>query len=183
MTHFLDIGAHVGNTFDRFLCKITEFDGATIWAFEPSPRHLPGLMATAERYSKRFQIKICPFGLWNGSALLRFWEKDDSQGDSFCSELNQTQNLAAGYELMIPVVSITEFIRTHIPPDDSITIKLDAEGAEYAILDDLKESHQLSQINKIMLEWHTCPQMQRYDAQQLTSIFQQLGCPLTRWMF
>jgi FkbM family methyltransferase len=181
MKHFLDIGAHVGNTFDRFLCKTDEFDGATIWCFEPSPRHLVGLMDTAERYSGRFDIRVCPFGLWNDDALFHLWQKDDSQGDSFLEVLNDTENVHEHYKLIVPVRAISDFIWHQIPRDETVVIKLDAEGAEYVILEDLKELVQAKQISRIMVEWHHCRGSERQA--QIEADYKALGLPLEQWMF
>src|SRR6266700_5424283 len=134
MNHFFDVGANIGQTFDDFLCPTKDFDGWTIWCFEPSPRHLPGLIERVSKERNRFSIKICPFGLWAATAIVRLFEKNDEQGDSFEEVLNNTSNLENGYEIHAAVFPLVGFISNVIGENDHATIKLDAEGAEYAIL-------------------------------------------------
>src|SRR5882757_10487405 len=114
MNHFFDVGANCGQTFDDFLCPTTEFDGWHIWCFEPSPRHLPALMEKCSSVADRFKISICPFGLWDYNGIRKLWEKDDPRGDSFGEHLNSTANLQRGWEMLVPVASISQFIPSRI---------------------------------------------------------------------
>ena len=53
-----------------------------------------------------------------------------------------------------PVI-LSSFIERNFKKDDYIVLKLDIEGAEFAVLEDLIEKRYLEYINKIFIEWHT----------------------------
>ncbi len=187
-SHFFDVGANVGQTFDQFLCQTNVYDGWTVWCFEPSPRHHAALLEKSQQMRDRFVVKVCPFGLSDRSAIIRFFEKDDAMGDSFeerLSGLRQTNNLSKGYEIMAPVFSICDFIKNMTKDNDLIHLKIDAEGAEYAILSDLSRSDNLrSRVKKLWVEFHGCDSDTKYGSRQdLENKFKELGLPIEGWMF
>ena len=74
MNYFFDIGANIGQTFDWFLAKTNEYDGWTVWCFEPSPRYMAGLICTAARFRSRYRIA---FAVSGADGLAGFYEKLD----------------------------------------------------------------------------------------------------------
>ncbi len=187
-SHFFDVGANVGQTFDQFLCATNVYDGWTVWCFEPSPRHHAALLEKSQQMRDRFVVKVCPFGLSDRSAIIRFFEKDDAMGDSFeerLSGLRQTNNLSKGYEIMAPVFSVCDFIKNMTKENDVIHLKIDAEGAEYAILSDLSRSDNLrGRVKKLWVEFHGCDSDNKYGSRdELQAKFNELGLPIEGWMF
>lgn len=181
MNHFLDIGANTGQTFDEFLSKDPKYDGWTVWCFEPSPRHLPELMKTAERYRDRYHINICPFGVWSNDGYGLFRQKDDPRGDSFFPELatdHVVNNLDTGYQMIVPQSGIGAILRNY-PDDDIVVVKLDCEGAEYPILEALLKSPELRKVNELYVEFHNVGQPEG-TAQGLIDAFANL-CPIKPW--
>jgi FkbM family methyltransferase len=184
--HFFDVGANVGQTFDDYLIpRAADFADHVIWCFEPSPRHLPALMEKA--HSSVFNVRICPFGLGGRTSAPVFFQKDDPRGDSFSPHLasdHVTANLLLGYTLHGAVFAAGEFILAHTAPDDRITLKLDCEGSEYALLQALLlERDALARIENILVEWHTIEPRPELDAAELEFLYAQIGHPLGRWMF
>lgn len=186
--HFFDVGANIGQTFDDFLLpRAKEFCRHTIWCFEPSPRHLPALIAKADSLAFEFDIHICPFGLGGRTSAPVFFQKDDPRGDSFCSHLasdHLTQNLTQSYALHGAIFSAAEFILAHTAPDDRITLKLDCEGSEYALLAHLlHEPQALARIESILVEWHTIQPEPIHGAEALEFLYNKIGHPIGRWGF
>ncbi len=186
-SHFFDVGANVGQTFDQFLCKTNLYDGWTVWCFEPSPRHHAALLTKSQEMRDRFVVKVCPFGLSDRSAIVRFFEKDDALGDSFeesLSGMRKTNNLSNGYEIMAPVFSVCDFIKHMTKHDDIIHMKIDAEGAEYAILSDLARSELRYPIKKLWVEFHDCTSDKKYrNRDELKNQFKESGLPIEEWLF
>jgi len=52
-----------------------------------------------------------------------------------------------------PIV-LSEYIQKYFKEDDFIVLKLDIEGSEYEVLQDLIDKKCLSYINSIFIEWH-----------------------------
>lgn len=184
MIHFLDIGANAGQTFDTYLRHHAELFGSTVYCFEPSPRHLATLMTTVEGYSDRFNIVVCPFGLGAENRVLRLHEKEDPMGDSFWLEftngLNQViKDRYAPYRVYSSVMSISSFLLNQIPKGEEVIIKIDAECAEYEMLDDLMAHKEaLEHVSKLMVEFHfiegKLPETYMVE-------FEKIGHPITLW--
>jgi FkbM family methyltransferase len=171
-THFFDIGANNGNTFEYFLNGRADLHGSTVWCFEPSPKQFQSLIAVATEATKNYTIRICPFGLSGKTETLRFYEKifQGGLGDSFFDKYAYgTPRPNPEYLVIASTVSISEFMARHIPPEDKIILKVDCEGAEYAIYDDLlARPHLLKQVTQIYNEWH--PHWDDMDTEQRASV-------------
>ena len=188
MKHFLDVGANIGQTFDDFLLKTTDFDGAHVWCIEASPRHVPALMEKAKQHAQRFKVHVCPFGLADKTSILPFYQKDDERGDSFSRLLGSdkwTENLETGYELHIATVSLCEFINFISNEGDEVTIKLDCEGSEYGILADLfMNGVKLApRIEAIHLGLHTTEQNCPKNALPLITGLERMGITFNKWEY
>lgn len=184
--HFFDVGANVGQTFDDYLLpRAAELTDTVIWCFEPSPRHLPALMAKVATLG--LDVRICPFGLGGKTATPVFFQKDDPRGDSFSSYLasdHLTQNLKPGYTLHGAVFSVADFILANTDPADRITLKVDCEGSEYALLAHLLQSPEaLDRIDRIMVEFHTIAPEPVLGPDALQWLFAKVGRPLGQWAF
>jgi len=189
MNHFFDIGANVGQTFTDYLNKHPEYDGWTVWCFEPSPRNLPGLFKEVQAQQERYRIRICPFGISGATGLMRFYMKsDDCRGDSFFHHLESDHvatNMETQFDLYCATHGISDFILTQTAPGEQIVLKLDSEGSEYAtLLALLANPEALARVTEIHVEWHGIkPGDRREQAGILDYAYRQAGKPLRQWMF
>lgn len=188
MNHFFDVGANNGSTFDRFIAKSPEFDGWTVWCFEPSPREWPSLFKKAEQYSTRYKIVLCPFGLGNSFFTARFYQQNLSEGDTFIPHAvdfhkNPAIPLGEKYQLMAASVPFSSFVLDNTSIGDSITMKLDCEGAEFDILNDLLlHPKALNRFKKIMVEWHVVNRIDyERETQRIVSAYERCGHKLYGW--
>jgi FkbM family methyltransferase len=188
MKHFFDVGANIGQTFDDYLLKHPAWLGGEIWCFEPSPRHLPALMAKAASMADQFRVHVCPFGLRGDSGVRSFFQKDDPRGDSFESYLasdHLTQNMETGYTLHGVSIGIDVAVCGLTKPGDEVTLKLDCEGSEYSILTALlNQPATLERISAILVEFHTIKTNERpLGRTELEARYLEIGKPLHQWMF
>ena len=75
-------------------------------------------------------------------------------------------------EVTVPLVDAAQVLRMirKLHPDAQILLKLDAEGAEYQIIDRLVETGAISEISAAAIEWHLTP-----GAEYITSRLQASG--------
>lgn len=143
-------------------------------------------MEKCSSVADRFRITICPFGLWDENGIRKLWEKDDPKGDSFGEQLNSTANLHHSWTILVPVVSISQFIHDQTESDDLVTIKIDAEGSEYPILSSILQAplDVFERITQIFTEWHHCPINNGYPSRDETQkMFHDRLLSLEQWMF
>jgi FkbM family methyltransferase len=162
MNYFLDIGANVGQTFDQFLSKDSRFDGWKVGCFEPSPRHLQALIEKAKEYKHRYEITVSTFGVGGVSSPLEIYEKDDPMGDSFFPVLisdHETINRDNGIHIVPFKASISDLL-SGASEDDYVVLKIDAEGSEYEILEELLRTKPKC-VKEIFVEFHTIGEIHR----------------------
>lgn len=187
MNHFFDIGANIGQTFDWYLLKTHDFDGWDVWCFEPSPRNTIQLLDRVRRLDKRFHVHVCPFGVAGKYEVARMYENQNPIGDSFFEHYTAggdvSKVLDTAYLIHPVCVPLSQVIVTATEPGDSVVLKLDCEGGEYAALRDLlAHPEALTRCPRIMVEWHGTG-LPGDDSELLTKQFAEKGITLDPWIF
>jgi FkbM family methyltransferase len=188
--HFFDIGANDGNTFDLFLNGSDKYKNWNVWCFEPSAKHFASLLNAATRNSDKFNITVCPFGLGGKTEILQFHEMiNNTVSDSLFTDVGGTINPNPKYKLVCSIISITEFMENNTSPEDEVVLKVDCEGAEYEIYEDLLNKPELlKRITTIYNEWHPgwpmdFDPMRKNRADQIISRLSENGKTLIDWAF
>jgi FkbM family methyltransferase len=188
LNYFFDVGANVGQTFDWHLCPTTQYDGWSVLCFEPSPRHLGSLLEKAAKMSGRYRVTVLPVAFGADPGVQNLYEKVDPKGDSLMAATwmgGEVGNRAALYQVKVAVLRLSDFILRETDPGDSLVVKLDAEGAEYEIANDLlKFPEALKRITQLHIEWHQLSVDRAKEREWevfLTSSFEVAGVPVKIW--
>lgn len=185
MNHFFDVGANNGSTFGRYIVPNVG-EGTRVWCFEPSPQCWPQLISQISQCSNQFKIALCPFALSNKWGVHRLYQRVVSEGDSIFAEavgFDGTPAIAvqSDYQISVAAVPVVDFILGHTEAGDTITLKLDCEGSEYAILNSLLENKEaLERCGEIMVEWHVGHEV---EIIRLLRDFAIAGHPLGQWNY
>lgn len=143
MKVFLDVGANTGQTLAAVADKALGF--GRIVCFEPAPACWPMLEHLADK-----RVRIEPFGLWNrtgkapifqpGTQGAGMWKKDRGL-------IDETQ--------VCRFVRASDWVAANIAPGhrDLVYLKLNCEGAECDILDDLLDSGMFERIDFVMVDF------------------------------
>jgi FkbM family methyltransferase len=140
---FLDVGGHRGQT----LAAVQEKPFDRIHCFEPVSQHWKEL----ERLADKKRTRIEKFGLWNKTAAVELfdpgtkgagmWIKDKRRPDlPITSELCQFQRAS-------------DWFREHIASGQKVYLKLNCEGCECDILDDLLDSGEFEKVAHAMVDF------------------------------
>jgi len=147
-TIFLDVGGHAGETLDEVLKPIWKFD--KIISFEPHPEFHALLMNkySSQVQSGRLEVVKAAFSNKDGTAKLYggnrkgeaslFAEKDGVDS----SECTQIKTLSA-----------STYIRTQLEPTDLIVAKLNCEGGEVLIVEDLLQADCIDAVHFMMIDF------------------------------
>ena len=159
----IDCGGHMGQTIDYFKKSYSYLQNKwEIYCIEAIPE-LCNIIS-----KKHPDINIINKAVWINENKLNFYkttikkqylkkENDDSfiygQGSSLMSS-KITGSLDKETPLQIEGLHLSKFIKNSFNKDDHIWLKLDVEGAEYEIIEDLINSNTLEYINKLFIEFH-----------------------------
>lgn len=132
----IDAGANVGIATVYFKAR---WPGAKIKAFEPMPKTFMNLKANV-RENMLENVEIYPFALASCDSKLTMYYNTNCAGSSIAGN---------GDTVQVNAVPLSRFIDK--PVD---LLKIDVEGSEGAIIDDLADNNKLSMIKNIIIEMH-----------------------------
>ena len=140
MRVFLDVGAHEGWTLHAVRDPKYGFD--RIYCFEPAHACWPALDGVADE-----RVRVCRFGLWNRSGEHELYDPGSRGGSLFGDKFRTTPA-----KEVIRVVRATDWFRENLADDDEIYLKLNCEGAEVDIVEDLLDSGEFARVRSAMID-------------------------------
>ena len=159
----LDCGGYMGQTIDCFKNTTTyKKNSWQIYSFEAIPE-LYNIIRKKHR-----DINIINKAVWINNDILNFYkttikkqylkkQNDNSfiygQGSSLMKS-KVTGSLDKDNPLQIKGLHLSKYIKDNFNKQDNIWLKLDVEGAEYEILEDLINSDCIEYIDKLFIEFH-----------------------------
>jgi FkbM family methyltransferase len=85
-------------------------------------------------------------------------------------------------KIIVPKVRLVNFIDYLNVDGCDIILKLDVEGEEYTILEDMKKSGSFKKIKKLYVEFHEYSRSSQYDtAETWIQYFKEIGLDFTHW--
>lgn len=140
---FLDVGGHLGQTLEEVTKPIYYFD--IIYCFEPFPPHVNVLR---EKF-KNYNVKILEYGLSNTTSILDFYSDGlDDMGASVKKREGEKKIVTK-----CRFKRASDFFRDQIDESDMVIMKLNCEGSECDILNDLIDSNEISKIDNVMIDF------------------------------
>jgi FkbM family methyltransferase len=140
MRVFLDVGAHVGETLQQALDPRYGF--ARVVCFEPVEACWPALERLADD-----RVEICRFGLWKETCRRPMYGAG-SQGASLFPDSGGT-----GGTEVVELVRASEWFENHLTGRDEVYLKLNVEGSEADILDDLMQSGEIAKVRSALVDF------------------------------
>ena len=140
MKVFLDVGAHVGSTLMAVRDPKYAFD--RIYCFEPASSCWPALKKRADR-----RVTICHFGLWNRTTKQTLYDPGSSGASLYADKFREG---TTGEKIRL--VRASEWFSNNVRAEDEVYLKLNCEGAEVEILEDLLDTGCLAQVRSVMID-------------------------------
>jgi FkbM family methyltransferase len=137
---FLDVGAHEGSSLHAVRDPKYGFD--RIYCFEPAPACWPTLEAVPDG-----RVTICRFGLWNKTCEHALYDPGSRGGSLFEDKFKSPPRRETAR-----FVRATEWFREQLGHADEIYVKLNCEGAECDIVEDLLDSGELARVRSVMID-------------------------------
>jgi FkbM family methyltransferase len=152
----IDVGANVGISSLMFASQPWV---SRIWAFEPFPPTVASFIANMA-LNPDLANKICiqPFGLCGTDAFIDVNYAPDLKGSMSIHGLGHWRGKSQEpkEKVRIEVKNASRALSqcVQLAPGEKLCAKIDCEGSEYEILDDLEASGWLKNIDVIIMEWH-----------------------------
>jgi FkbM family methyltransferase len=165
---FLDVGAHTGETLPAVLDPLFGFD--RIVCFEPASACWPRLRDIRDR-----RVSVEPFGLWRETTAVTLHDP----GEIGASLLKKKYSKGSGNE-QVKVVKASDWFGGNLRDDDDVYAKLNVEGAEADILDDLMATGEIKKLAALLvhLDIRKVPS-QRERADEILTRLEGSGVPFT----
>jgi len=143
---FLDLGAHEGQSLNAFIhwkgMGALDYD---IYSFEANIEALPALWRVRQHYTAQgFNINVIPAVVGAKGKLVSF---DGWQLSEFGTDQPITRRICPVYDL----VSWLQEIKSDY---DEIIVKMDIEGAEYYLIEELSRARLLQSFTDLFIELH-----------------------------
>ncbi len=142
---FLDVGGHRGQTIEEVSKSFYSFD--VIHCFEPLPKNSGEIEA---RFGQVKSLQLHKSGLSDKDAVLTIFEGNPGDLGASTKHSGQPGNWI---ETECNFVEATRFFRDNIQPDDFVLMKLNCEGAECDILNNLIDSGEISKLHNVMIDF------------------------------
>ena len=165
---FLDVGSNLGvhvrklydpNLYERSPYTAVfedEFDdkcerkNVCSVAFEPNPRHHFRQQLLARHNTKRGRRTwTFPNAVGPPTGWLSFGVGKSEQHEDWAFGLD-----ASGQRVDVFSISLSDFVARFLKPEQHIVMKMDIEGAEHTVLEDMMERHTLERIDTLTIEFH-----------------------------
>lgn len=140
MKVFLDVGAHDGGTLHAVRDPKYAFE--RIYCFEPASACWADLQAIRDD-----RVRICRFGLWNETCEQPLYAPGSGGASLFQEKFRDEPSTE-----VCRFVRASDWFRDNLAPDDEIFLKLNCEGAECDIVNDLLESMALARVSSVMID-------------------------------
>jgi FkbM family methyltransferase len=137
---FLDVGAHEGETLDAV--RDAKFGFERIYCFEPASACWPALESVRDR-----RVTVCRFGLWNQTTEHDLFDPGSIGASLFADKFKEPRGAARAQ-----FVRATDWFRDNLAAGDEVYVKLNCEGAEVDIVEDLLDSGELARARAVMID-------------------------------
>lgn len=180
-TIFIDLGAYTGDTIQNFLRgqsfhpdRVGEV--SRVYGFELRPRF--NEWAGVEREFPQTLITFIRKAVWIKDGPMPMsrsnWNEESHTIMPDC------ENFPKGEQEQIEAVDFSEWLKLAVKPEDFVIVKIDIEGAEYAVLERLIEQGTIGLIDSLFVEFHDWIMPAEYNARR-ESILALCPIPIQGW--
>ena len=141
---FLDCGANRGQSINAFLKEFPNSNEFEIFSFEPSKSE--EILSSLNNY-KSEKIKIFNSAVDTQDGYKKFYDSGDTS--SSLIDRNRTKNI-----IKVKTISLSKFILENFDKKNYIILKIDIEGSEYDVIDDLSKKGIFNSIDLFFAEIH-----------------------------
>ena len=142
---FLDVGCHVGQTLDEVTRPKYQF--RTIYAFEPMAIQFQHIMRAYRAYEN---VQVFDYGLGDSTRTATLYGANEHCESSIYADKNDVSTIM---QTSCAIVEASNWFERNITEDDTVIMKINAEGSEIPIMNNLIDSGLIHRIHNVMLDF------------------------------
>ena len=142
---FIDVGTHDGQTLEEVTKEKYGFD--FILGFEPMIEQYKNV---SEKFSENKKVKIFNIALSNKTAESFIYGDNKNMGSSLLPNKKDIDN---SVKQICKTFRVSHFFNTCILESDTVFMKLNCEGSEIDILNDLIDTKEIFKIHNVMIDF------------------------------
>jgi FkbM family methyltransferase len=142
---FIDCGGHQATSIQFFKRVYPQAEKYVIYSFEANPNF-------AEFYKPFSDVTYYKAAVWIEDGHILFYSNNGG-----ASSVIEGKARLGGFEeagIAVPCIDFSNWVKNNCSVDDYIILKMDIEGAEYAVLEKMVDDGTLAYIDKLFIEWH-----------------------------
>jgi FkbM family methyltransferase len=164
---FIDCGSHDGCSVRKFKDLYDKHNEFEYFCFEINSLLKPFYKDIKDEINLQFKgvsteygtVPFLRMGMTGGSTIDKakartLYEKQFARKDCMLFDFHEIAKCGELKNLLTEVIDISHWIRQNFSKDDYIVLKMDIEGAEYAILDHLIKDECVHFLNELKIEFH-----------------------------
>lgn len=138
---FIDGGGHDGCSVRKWLHSHPDFETVS---FEPNHLLAPCF--------EDIKGPLIQSALWTEDGEVSFFlDETDFDGSSVFQDQS---GIVGGKKVTVPAVKLSRWVKENVREDDYCVLKLDIEGAEYPVLEQLFEEGTIERVDELYVEFH-----------------------------
>jgi FkbM family methyltransferase len=141
MKIFLDVGAYKGDTARAVLNHGYNFD--RIYCFEPNPN-----FAKSIRELNNPKIEVREFGLWKDNVVKKLFSSNKPSASIFNDRFTEDVE-----KMDIKLIKASDWFKENIKKEDEVFLKLNCEGAECDIIEDIIDAGEGNKVKALMIDY------------------------------
>lgn len=166
---FIDCGGHCGCSIRKFRELHNDSGEYEIYSFECNEDLF--------KYFEGLDVTLIPKAVWieNCTKKLYLGLDKQKQGSSLMEDKKTYIDTNVYREVLC--IDFPQWLKDNFTEEDYIVLKLDIEGAEYAILNKMIENNTIKIIKELFVEFHSKRMKGNYD----NNIVKKLNIKVGRW--
>jgi FkbM family methyltransferase len=149
MNIFLDVGSHNGQTLEELIHNRYRFD--IIHCFEPMPPEYKCLLERFNTSYRNKKIEFHNYGLLDRTVTLDMYGTNVDKGSSIFP--NKERMKGREQVTHCDFKRASDFFAKNINDDDLVIVKLNVEGSECIIMNDLLDTGECFKIDNVMIDF------------------------------
>lgn len=153
---FIDCGSHLGESIENFRkTDLYRNYNWIIYSFEPHPILFDQLY---DKFKNDNEITLSNKAIWiKNNEIINFYQRHTkfyNNGSSSLMQNKKTGGLDINNPLKVSSINFTKWLLSNLNKNSYNILKIDIEGAEYAVLNDMLNSNIFKYINHLFIEFH-----------------------------